>query len=73
MDKVLHLITCLFMAGIITALRGPLPALALTLLIGLAKELYDEARYQGFDWRDIAADILGMVAGIMIGLAIRAI
>lgn len=33
----------------------------ITLMLGVAKEIYDQIKYKGFDWKDIVADILGIL------------
>lgn len=35
--------------------------------VGLAKELYDEVSYGGFDTKDLAADLVGCGLGIALG------
>ena len=71
MDKLLHFLACLVVTLPAAAIRGWLPALGLGLLTGLAKEIHDEARYHGFDWKDIIADIAGIALGTMAGTIIR--
>lgn len=34
---------------------------------GIAKELYDEAKYNGFSWEDMAANAIGCGIGLGIG------
>ena len=66
-DKILHFAVCLVLAAAITIIRGWLPAFLIVMLIGLAKEIYDEAHYQGFDWKDLVADAAGTLSGIALG------
>ena len=59
MDKVLH-----FAAGFTIALIGALIfgkeiGFALAILAGISKEIYDQFKYGGFDWKDLLTTILG--------------
>ena len=59
MDKVLH-----FAAGFTIALIGALIwdneiGFALAILAGISKEIYDQFKYGGFDWKDLLVTILG--------------
>ena len=46
-DKVMHFLVCM----------------AAAMAVGIGKELYDKATGEEFDWRDVAADAVGAVAG----------
>ena len=55
-DKLLHS----FYGTLIYALASvfnPTYAIILTILVALAKEIYDELKYGGFDWKDIISTI----------------
>ena len=41
-------------------------ALAITMFIGLAKEVYDQKSYGGFSWPDLLADFIGAIAAMVI-------
>lgn len=71
MDKLLHFLICFIVTISVTILRGWLPALISGAVIAFAKEIYDEAYYKGFDWKDIIADVAGIITGLMIGSIIR--
>lgn len=63
-DKVMHAETCALISAAVTryahnAIVGVLVALG----VGVLKELYDMTTGEEFDWRDVAADAVGAVAG----------
>ena len=45
-------------------------SMAYTMMIGVCKELYDEWSYYGFDWKDLVADVIGIIIGGLICLLI---
>lgn len=71
-DKLLHFNACLFVAYITARLlpcctvERMLAGFAFAVLIGLGKELYDEAQEGNmFDWNDLLADVAGATVGAM--------
>lgn len=67
-DKILHFI-CAFMITLISGLIfGVFIGLAAGLCASLLKETYDEYRKNGtgWDWKDIIADIIGIVAAMLL-------
>lgn len=72
-DKLIHASACFIIAALAGAITiktqkvghafwvAPLVAM----VIGGLKELADEIRYQGADWRDIVADAVGAILGTL--------
>lgn len=63
-DKILHFLATL----IITVLFGQINIIIgifASLIASFGKELYDEYTYGGWDWKDIVADLFGIVIGIL--------
>jgi hypothetical protein len=55
-DKLLHSFygTCIY---ILFSFINPLFAVLSVIIVAIAKEIYDEIIYSGFDWKDIIATI----------------
>ena len=67
MDKLLHFLTSYFIYTATQSITHSLPlALCVTLVIGIGKELYDSLGYGDCDWKDMVANVAGIVVGIMI-------
>lgn len=67
-DKILHFI-CAFVITLIPGLIfGDFFGLAAGLCASLLKETYDEYREDGtgWDWKDITADVIGIVAAMLL-------
>lgn len=71
-DKLLHFNACLFVAYLTARLlpcctvERMLAGFAFSTLIGVGKELYDEAQEGNtFDWHDLLADVAGAAVGAM--------
>ena len=69
-DKLLHFNACLFVAYLTARLlpcctvERMLAGFALAVLIGVRKELYDEAQEGNtFEWHDLMADVAGAAVG----------
>ena len=60
-DKLLHSFygTVIYLLG---ALINPLFGIICVVLVAIAKEVYDEIKYGGFDWVDIVATVAIPVA-----------
>lgn len=69
MDKIKHFVGCAFLTFLGFLLTGSLIGGAVIgLVAGLGKEIYDEMYGTGFDWQDLAADVLGvLVASLILG------
>lgn len=66
-DKVMHVETCALIAVVAKRYTGSaVIGFVVALGVGLLKELYDKASGEDFDWRDVAADAVGAVAGVLI-------
>lgn len=71
-DKVMHAEACAFVASVVSvythnALIGAIAAI----VVGVLKELYDKSTGEEFDWKDLAADVVGAVFGaVAVGLAV---
>ena len=73
-DKYIHYNVCLVVACAIMRVL-PLPtwqryviAVSVTILIGVAKEVYDYFDYGLFDCKDLLADCVGAVTGATLGI-----
>jgi hypothetical protein len=62
-DKLLHFSFSLNLMFIIHLFFELSIALFITLLIGLLKEIYDEYYGSGFDFKDILANLIGIIMG----------
>ena len=73
LDTILHTgISCIIMISAFYLLRGNLcGAIIITLLIGIAKEVYDFIDYGLFSMSDIAFDLMGVYLGFMIIMVIE--
>lgn len=71
-DKVMHAETCAFISSVVSvyahnALIGAIAAI----VVGVLKELYDKSTGEEFDWKDLAADVVGAVFGsVAVGFAV---
>ena len=65
-DKVMHVETCALIAVVAKRCSGCVViGAAVALGVGLLKELYDVATGGVLDWKDVAADAVGVVVGAM--------
>lgn len=63
-DKVMHVETCALMSVMAKRCSGScVIGAAVALGVGLLKELYDAATGEEFDWKDVVADVVGVVVG----------
>ena len=63
-DKVLHVETCALISAAVTRYtHNAIVGVFVALGVGVLKELYDMTTGEEFDWRDVAADAAGAVAG----------
>lgn len=63
-DKVMHVETCALIAVMAKQCSGSVViGAAVSLGVGLLKELYDVATGEEFDWKDVAADAMGVAIG----------
>lgn len=63
-DKVLHVETCALISAAVTRYtHNAVIGAAVAFGVGLLKEAYDKATGEEFDWKDVAADAVGAVAG----------
>ncbi len=68
-DKRLHIIAG-FLIGVIGTVITPYSVLGIlaAFMAGIAKELYDQYSYGGFDYQDMIATWMGGIIGSAIGL-----
>ena len=60
MDKLKHFLICFLITFLI-----PFPwGMAIALVMGIGKEIFDEWDYGGFSWGDLAADGAGILLAI---------
>lgn len=66
-DKLLHSFygTCIYL---VVGLVNPTFATLVVVLVAVAKEIYDEFKYGGFDWVDIVATVA--LPSVMYGIEI---
>lgn len=63
-DKVLHVETCALISAVVTRYtHNAIIGAAVAFGVGLLKEAYDKATGEEFDWKDVAADAVGALAG----------
>lgn len=62
-DKLLHFVAGLLCSAVVAFVvpTGRWWCVAGAVLAGIGKEVVDQLRYRGFDWRDMAATIAGGV------------
>lgn len=66
-DKVMHVETCALIAVVAKRCTGSAAIVFVVAFgVGLLKELYDAATGEDFDWKDVAADAVGAVVGVLI-------
>src|SRR5690554_4395348 len=72
-DKQQHFAVCLALLLAFWPLTGSaLVASALTMLVGLGKEIWDGLWGSGFCWLDMTANALGVLAGLATGWGVLA-
>ena len=65
LDKKLHfLVSLCLVLFFFFLIQNLLLSIIISFLIGLLKEIYDKYFGSGFCWKDILADILGILIGI---------
>ena len=62
-DKVMHFLACMTAAMAACVATGSAVAGTAAVGVGVGKEIYDRLTGEEFDWRDVAADAAGAVAG----------
>jgi VanZ family protein len=62
-DKLYHFFGCWAMFFFLLGFTSSTLSVFLTILFGLLWEVKDIFRADGFSWKDLVADILGVVAG----------
>ncbi|MFT5578411.1 MAG: hypothetical protein ACI9WS_001165 [Paraglaciecola psychrophila] len=65
-DKRKHSIYSFFILVMLSAVFGLTVSVVLTALIGLGKEIWDHYYGSGFCWRDMAANGIGITAGLIV-------
>ncbi len=65
-DKIKHFGVCLLLTVLVGCLLTPLAGIIVALLTGMGKELYDRMQGGPFDWLDIAADVGGIAAALLV-------
>ena len=68
MDKIAHFAVCAFLALAFSCFLPIWASIPLTMVIGVAKELYDKKKTGLFDVKDIIADALGTATGAIVWL-----
>ena len=73
-DKLLHFVCTALIMGLCSIFLNPMLSSFITIAIGLLKELYDchKTNPTGWDWHDLLADLLGMVAVLVVVLLFSA-
>lgn len=67
-DKIYHITVNFIIVLILGVLFGPAIGLASSIIVSLGKEIYDEYRPNGtgWDWKDLLADLIGMIIGLFV-------
>ena len=66
-DKILHATVCYLIVLTLAHLYSLTTGIVWAVIWGILKELYDKyIKKTCFDWSDIKADIVGIIAGIVI-------
>jgi hypothetical protein len=65
-DKLLHFVVCDVLSTLLHLIFPAWFTFAMVFVIAVIKELYDHVSGKGTaDWKDLVADILGIIVGIM--------
>lgn len=65
-DKWMHFGVSAFLAFLFALLLPSYIAITITIVIGIAKEVYDKVTCKGSaEWQDLLADVLGSVVGAL--------
>lgn len=67
-DKVAHFSLSAFLCLAISRFLPIWAAIAIVVIVGVGKEIYDSKTGGKFDWKDIVADTLGIVVATVIQL-----
>ena len=67
-DKILHMGVCFALTATLTCLKSWWIAVVVAVAVGILKELVDQIAYKGWDWKDLAADGIGILAGVLAGM-----
>lgn len=67
-DKMLHMGLCFALTATLTYLKSWWIAVVVAVVIGILKEVVDQIVYKGWDWKDLAADGIGILAGVLAGI-----
>lgn len=65
-DKFAHFICNFLIVVILGIIFSPVIGLAAALVASFSKEIYDEFTGSGWDWKDVLADAIGIMAGLAI-------
>lgn len=66
-DKLYHFIIALLTTLIFGNIFNNVVALGVALVVSILKEIYDEySKGTGWNWKDLFADILGIIIGLLI-------
>lgn len=65
-DKILHFIMGWLIALSIIPIHGILAGIIALVVAAVGKEVYDQYKYKGFDYKDLIATLLGGVVYIII-------
>lgn len=72
-DKIQHALINLGIVAVFSLLWCPKSAIAIALIVSVAKEIYDEYKTNatGFDTQDLIADCIGIILGLLTFLIIH--
>jgi hypothetical protein len=65
-DKVQHFLVCFLLTYLFNCLFSLIISSLIVLVIGILKEIYDKYFGSGFCWKDLLADILGILTFIIL-------
>ena len=67
-DKILHMGLCFALTATLAYLKSWWIAVIVAVAVGIIKEIVDQIAYKGWDWKDLATDGIGILAGVIAGM-----
>lgn len=64
-DKLLHILVNVLIVSVLSLFIGTLAAVMIAAMVSVFKESYDQITYNGWDNKDLLADLIGILIGIL--------
>lgn len=64
-DKLLHILVNVLIVSILSLFIGTLSAVIIAAMVSVFKESYDQITYDGWDNKDLLADVIGILIGLL--------